>query len=186
MVRKGKLSGYSKYDIYEDGRIFSHRSEKFLRPSVTIPYGYWQVFLHHDDGWYCRWWKVHQLVLRVFIGPPPPGHETHHKDHNRANNHLSNLEWVTHRENIQRSYDETDRKLRMEGYWKGRIMGEEMRKKMSMAKEKPCVARRGDEVREFRSVEALCRGLGTYRKKFNRCIQGGKLLDGWEISFNLD
>jgi len=30
------------------------------------------------------------------------GHEVHHKDADKGNNHLSNLEWVTHAENMRR------------------------------------------------------------------------------------
>lgn len=43
--------------------------------------------------------RVHQLVLEAFVGPKPPGHETRHKDGNRANNHVQNLAWGTSREN---------------------------------------------------------------------------------------
>ncbi len=44
---------------------------------------------------------IHNLVLEAFVGPCPPGHECNHKDGNKTNNHLSNLEWVTHLENVR-------------------------------------------------------------------------------------
>ena len=47
---------------------------------------------------------VHQLVLEAFIGPKPTGHECNHKNGNRSDNRLDNLEWVTRRENVLHAY----------------------------------------------------------------------------------
>ncbi len=43
---------------------------------------------------------VHILVARAFLGPAPGGMEVNHKDGNKLNAGLSNLEYVTHRENV--------------------------------------------------------------------------------------
>lgn len=43
---------------------------------------------------------IHQLVLEAFVGPRPAGYDCNHKDGDKTNNHLDNLEWVTRRENI--------------------------------------------------------------------------------------
>jgi hypothetical protein len=42
---------------------------------------------------------VHGLVAAAFIGPRPDGAVVNHKDGNKKNNHVSNLEFVTPREN---------------------------------------------------------------------------------------
>lgn len=42
---------------------------------------------------------VHRLVVFAFLGEPPPAHEVNHKDGNKFNNRLVNLEYVTHPEN---------------------------------------------------------------------------------------
>lgn len=44
-------------------------------------------------------YPVHRLVLLAFVGPCPEGYEVHHKDGDRANNSLDNLEYVTSSEN---------------------------------------------------------------------------------------
>lgn len=47
---------------------------------------------------------VHRLVAEAFIGAPPSSeHEVNHKDGDRANNLVENLEWVTALENISHS-----------------------------------------------------------------------------------
>jgi len=42
---------------------------------------------------------VHHLVLRAFVGPRLPGMETNHDDFDKTNNRLSNLAYVTQKEN---------------------------------------------------------------------------------------
>ena len=42
---------------------------------------------------------VHRLVARFFIPNPLNRRCVNHKDGNKANNHFSNLEWCTHRQN---------------------------------------------------------------------------------------
>lgn len=50
--------------------------------------------------------RIHVLVARAFI-PKPNNHdkfEVNHKNFDRKNNNVENLEWVTHQENIKYSY----------------------------------------------------------------------------------
>lgn len=44
---------------------------------------------------------VHRLVAEAFLGPISDGLQVNHKDGNKLNNHLSNLECVTPKENSQ-------------------------------------------------------------------------------------
>ena len=43
---------------------------------------------------------IHVLVAAAFIGDRPDGMDINHIDGNKLNNHVSNLEYVTHRENM--------------------------------------------------------------------------------------
>lgn len=43
---------------------------------------------------------VHTLVMEAFVGPRPPGMWINHKDGNKRNNRLSNLEYTTPRDNL--------------------------------------------------------------------------------------
>lgn len=48
---------------------------------------------------------VHRLVMQSFVSECPKGITVNHIDGNKANNHLNNLEYATHSENIQHAYD---------------------------------------------------------------------------------
>lgn len=52
-----------------------------------------------------RWQKIHRLVALAFIPNPDNKPEVNHIDGNKLNNHVTNLEWVTHQENIQKGHD---------------------------------------------------------------------------------
>lgn len=53
----------------------------------------------------CKPFMLHKLVLEAFEGPCPNGYQGNHKDLNKRNNHISNLEWVTPKENAKHAYD---------------------------------------------------------------------------------
>src|SRR5262245_48668441 len=44
---------------------------------------------------------VHQLVAQAFLGPCPTGLEINHRNGLRADNRVANLEYCTHRENME-------------------------------------------------------------------------------------
>ena len=48
---------------------------------------------------------VHRLVALAFIQNPKGYRDVNHKDGNKSNNVLENLEWVSHSENIKHSYE---------------------------------------------------------------------------------
>lgn len=59
--------------------------------------GYKQVRLRKDGKTYT--YSVHRLVAFTFISNPVNKPCINHIDSNRSNNHVDNLEWVTHAEN---------------------------------------------------------------------------------------
>lgn len=89
------------YQISNLGRIkslkrYGRREEKILTP-VVGKRGYYTVSL-----WYKQNGKtltIHRLIAEHFIPNPENKREVNHKDANKLNNSINNLEWVTPKEN---------------------------------------------------------------------------------------
>lgn len=77
----GRLKSFRKY---RDGRVCSLINKKGWYFSVVL----------FDENRRRRTKKIHQLVAETFIGKVPKGFHVHHKDGNRQNNNVSNLEII--------------------------------------------------------------------------------------------
>ena len=103
-----------KYKVYKNGRIFAlpfsytdtmgrirEFSEKECIPSKTKD-GYFELNL---GGRNSEKWLLHRLVAYVWLNNPNNFRTVDHKDGNKANNCVENLEWVTLEENIKREWN---------------------------------------------------------------------------------
>lgn len=101
--KKGNLSefGYSQYDVSESGQITNVASGKQLKPFIDRR-GYENFSLWSDTG-ERKTLRCHQLVARKFLPNPDHLPQVDHIDGNKTNNAVSNLEWVSNRENNLRA-----------------------------------------------------------------------------------
>jgi len=81
-------------EVSDDGQV---RTERGLRKPYTTKKGYKSISLMIDGKMSCR--QVHRLMARAFIPNPENKPEVDHIDRNAENNVVSNLRWVTSREN---------------------------------------------------------------------------------------
>ena len=86
---------YNDYEISNYGRLRRTGQRKFLKGSVKE--GYVRISIRTKDGDQSKF--VHRLVAEAFIPNPQNKEIVDHIDGNRANNHVSNLRWVTAEEN---------------------------------------------------------------------------------------
>ena len=92
-----KIPKFENYEVSNMGRI---RSYKILKGSKTN--GYSGIYLYKDKKG--THFYVHRLVMLLFVGNPPKGKVVNHKDGNKLNNNLDNLEYSTLSENNFHAY----------------------------------------------------------------------------------
>lgn len=89
----------TSYFITEDGKCYNSNTNKFLIGQENYKNHYFSYNLTMPDGSKKRCY-AHRLVAIAFLTPPSKNHtEVNHKDGNKLNNCIDNLEWVTPSEN---------------------------------------------------------------------------------------
>lgn len=87
------------YEVSSEGRVRSlTRYKKIIKPIITNS-GYYQYQLWNNGV--CKTGLAHRLVAKAFIPNPDGKPMVNHKDENKLNNSVDNLEWVTHVENCR-------------------------------------------------------------------------------------
>ena len=85
------IKGYEDlYAITSCGRVYSYRSKKFLKPFDNGK-GYLYAYLCKNGK--TKAYRIHRLVAEAYLPNPLNLPQVNHKDENKANNALSNLEW---------------------------------------------------------------------------------------------
>lgn len=106
------VPGFRGYRVGDDGSVWTcWKIVKSQRPRRWAPVGRWRrlkpgrgcsagheaVTLSRGGKTFCI--GVHQLVMRTFVGPCPPGMEVCHEDGDGKNNRLTNLRYDTRKGN---------------------------------------------------------------------------------------
>ena len=93
------------YRIYNDGRVFNCKTNKELKPWKTSK-GYLKV----DLGRNLRK-SIHRLVAENFIPNIDNKPTVNHKNHDKTDNTIENLEWATYKEQIAHDVQHGKRKI---------------------------------------------------------------------------
>jgi hypothetical protein len=141
-------------DIFEDyqvssyGRIksFKNGKEKILKPYSTKK-GYLEIDLHKNDK--RKVFKVHRLVANAFIPNPHNLPQVNHKDENKLNNRVENLEWCTTLYN--NNYGTRNERIGK------RVLQYD---------------KQGNFIREWESMAEAERVIGIYRQQICDCCRG--------------
>jgi len=108
MERWKIVPDFPNYEVSDHGRVRratdSRRMKKGgTRKPSSNEYSYLWITIRDEKGATFRFF-IHRLVLIAFVGSCPDGYQCNHKDGDKTNNHLSNLEWVTPSQNINHAY----------------------------------------------------------------------------------
>ena len=103
-----EVKGFSNYLITDDGKVINKVTGRVLKPFITHN-GYEKVLLSQNGVE--KKFRVHRLVAEAFIEKTEGYDQVNHKDENKRNNHVSNLEWSTPK--LNSNYGTRSQKLMM-------------------------------------------------------------------------
>lgn len=92
---------FNNYLIYEDGRVFSLKSNKFLKGDIVAGYIQYTLYINGKGVRY----KAHRLVAMMFLEMIEGKNVVNHIDGNKLNNHYTNLEWCDQYHNNKHARD---------------------------------------------------------------------------------
>ena len=143
------IEGYEGlYQISNKGNVKSlyNGSERILKPRDNGR-GYYKIELYNDGV--RKYFKLHRLVAQAFIPNPHNLPEINHRDENKKNNCVENLEWIRHIDNC--NYGTRNERI--------------SRKILQYS-------RSGEFIREWPSAIEVERLLGIHRVNIAQCCKG--------------
>lgn len=92
-----QIKDFPNYNISSFGNVKNNLTDKILKPCLKS--GYYHISLVNNK--IKKTLKIHRLVAVYFLENLENKSEVNHKDKNKLNNTIDNLEWMTKKENNQ-------------------------------------------------------------------------------------
>ena len=102
-----EIIGYENYLIYEDGRVFGKKRNRFLK-TTTNSEGYKYVSLCKEGK--RKHHTIHRLIAEHYINNPENKRCVDHINRIKTDNRIENLRWATYSENNQNKSKRVDNK----------------------------------------------------------------------------
>lgn len=150
-----KIEGYENYEVRPNGEVVNTKTGKVLKPLKNTG-GYLRVDLW-KNGKKKRFY-IHRLIAQAFIANPDNLPCVNHKDEDKTNNNMENLEWCTYEYNLNYG-------TRIERVAKANINGKRSKTVLQLMKD-------GSFVRVWSSVSEVERQLHFSKSHISECCRG--------------
>ena len=98
-----KIENFDRYYVTKNGEVISVKNDKTIRRKTYITKNGYEIVKLAKKGKYVRK-LVHRLVAEAYIPNFTNNLEVNHIDGNKLNNSLSNIELVTHYQNMKHAH----------------------------------------------------------------------------------
>lgn len=92
------------YLISNFGRVKNAKTGYIRKNTLDKQRGYYQMYISFGKRNFGKTIKIHRAVAQNFISNPYNLPQVNHKDGNKLNNFVDNLEWCTNQENVIHAY----------------------------------------------------------------------------------
>ena len=156
-----QISNYGRVKSLERERHFGNRirliPERILTPDKKKS-GY--LFYHlYLGGRKQKDFHAHRLVAQAFIPNPLWKKDVNHKDGNKSNNYVENLEWATRSENILHSYHVLNRKAT-------KLYGSDNKMSIPIVQ----LSIKGEFIKEWANSNEVQRAWGVSEASIRKCL----------------
>jgi hypothetical protein len=188
--------GYPDYEVSNFGRVKSlprNTTKGKILKQGKQKNGYLTVMLYKDGKG--KTFTVHRLVCLTFLENPLNLPQINHKDENKENNKVENLEWCTCKYNITYNNIHIKKILKISESMKGKTHSEETKKKISktlkgkyigeksywygkhhIERQKPILqfTKDGEFIRDWDSIIQVSKELNINSSHICSCCKGRK------------
>lgn len=185
------IEGYEGlYQVSNLGRVKRVRSGR-IRTQKIAKNGYCQVNLSKNNQ--VNFYLVHRLVANAFIPNPNNLPQVNHKDENKTNNHIENLEWCTQsynnlwgtgteRQNYSRHKNDPQGLS-----WKKALKTRDKNNNVNSSKRVCQYSLVGNLITVFNSISETSRKLGINVADISNCCNGKrKTAKGYKFVYERD
>lgn len=166
------IEGYEgKYKASIYGRIKNIKTKKILKQYVGNN-GYYRIGLYNNS--ITKVYEVHRIIAKTFIDNIDRKEEVNHIDGNKLNNNIKNLEWVTHKENIQHA-------------WRTKLFEPVREASRRYGKDNPAAKKiiqynlKGQKIKEYESIADAVRETKIHKTSIGKCCNGRQKTAGGYI-----
>lgn len=158
------IKDFDRYLIDTNGNIYDTKYNNRKICQWIDNTGYCQCNLYKNKKRYFK--RVHKLVAETFIENPENLPQVNHKDGDKTNNKIDNLEWITNSENTQHGYDNNL-------YYFG----------TSKSYPVKVTTKDGRFVGVYPSIRNMCKELKLNRKTVSAILNGKKVTNNYDYIF---
>ena len=174
MVEWKKLPTQANYSVSEQGKVRNDKTGRILKQSPD-KHGYARVSLSNGASNNPTILFPHRAVAELFIPNPDNLPVVNHKNTNKMDPRKDNLEWTTHKENVEHAI--------ANNLWDPVKVSKKANEASLLVNSKPVKVTGTDgNSKEFPSISSASRELGIPYSTLQKAIQSGTTVKAFNFS----